>query len=234
MENHDDLDPRLSAGLGGRFYGVYSAVVVDLADPEGQGRVRVRLPWSPDPGGTGYAAWARLTTLMAGADRGSWFLPDVDDEVLVAFDAGDPRRPFVLGALWNGRNLPPETMDEGSENQRKVIRTRSGVRLSLDDSPGAELLELETPGGHRIALRDSGSEVEIVAANGDQVMLNTSGISVTAGSRVAIEAATVEVAAGSVTVNAGMAQFSGVVQCSTLIATSVVGTSYTPGAGNIW
>src|SRR5687768_5814754 len=83
-----------------RFYGVYPAIVTDIKDPDGQGRVKVKLPWSPDPDG-GYSAWARLAVLMAGRDRGTWFVPDTDDEVLVALAAGDPRQPFVVGCLWN-------------------------------------------------------------------------------------------------------------------------------------
>ena len=70
-----------------------------------------RLPWSPDPDSGFYEAWARQATLMAGNDRGTWFIPEVDDELLVVFEAGDPSRPYVIGALWNGRDAPPETMD---------------------------------------------------------------------------------------------------------------------------
>src|SRR5204863_851322 len=98
------VDARISSGLGGRWYGVYPALVSDIKDPDGQGRVKVTLPWSPDPSGAEYAAWARLATLMGGNKRGSWFIPDVDDEVLVCFEAGDPRRPYVVGALWHGKD----------------------------------------------------------------------------------------------------------------------------------
>ena len=64
--------------------------------------MKVTLPWSPDTGSERYEAWARLATLMGGNNRGSWFIPDVDDEVLVVFEGGDPRRPYVIGGLWNG------------------------------------------------------------------------------------------------------------------------------------
>ena len=85
------LDGRTPRGLGGRWYGVFPAIVSRIADPKGWGRVEVTLPWSPDAGGDGYAAWARLATLMAGDDRGTWFIPDVGDEVLVAFEFGDSK-----------------------------------------------------------------------------------------------------------------------------------------------
>ncbi|MCU0490529.1 MAG: phage baseplate assembly protein V [Chloroflexaceae bacterium] len=230
-----DLDfERAASGPGGLFYGVYPALVTDINDPDGQGRVRVQLPWSPDAGGQGYEAWARLATLMAGNNRGTWFIPDVDDEVLVAFEGGNPRQPYVVGALWNGRDAPPETMDGGGRNLHKVIRSRNGVKVTLDDSDGQEQLILETPGGQRVTLKDGPGAVEIVDSNGNSVKLETAGITITAAAKVTVNAATVEVSAGMVTVNAGMSRFSGVVQCDTLIASTVVGASYTPGAGNIW
>src|SRR5258708_1417769 len=106
MLDADQLE-RSPTGPGGLFYGVYPALVTDVQDPEGQGRVKVRLPWAPDPGGSSYETWARLATMMAGGGRGSWFVPDPQDEVLVAFEGGNPRRPYVVGALWNGQDNPP-------------------------------------------------------------------------------------------------------------------------------
>lgn len=227
-------DPRLAAGLGGRFYGVYPAVVTDVVDPDAQGRVRVRLPWSPDSEGGSYQAWARLATLMAGADRGSWFIPDPGDEVLVLFEAGDPRRPYVVGALWNGRDAPPESMDGAGRNDLKTLRSRSGVTVTLDDASGRERLLLETPGGQRALFEDGPPRITVEDASGNSVRLEASGITVTAAAKVTVNASTVEVSAGTVTVNAGLSRFSGVVQADTVITNSVVSATYTPGAGNIW
>ena len=86
---------------------------------------------------------------MAGNNRGAWFIPDVDDEVLVAFEAGDARRPYVIGAIWNGKDAPPESMDDSGNNDRKVLRSRNGVKVTLDDQDGKEQLILETPGGQK-------------------------------------------------------------------------------------
>jgi uncharacterized protein involved in type VI secretion and phage assembly len=196
--------------------------------------VRIRLPWSPDEGGDDYEAWARLATLMAGSERGSWFIPDPDDEVLVVFEAGDPRRPYVIGALWNGVDAPPETMDSSGSNEIKSLRSRNGVKVTLDDASGQEKLLLETPGGQMLQLKDGPGVVEISDSNGNSVTLDSGGVTVNASAAVTVQASTVEITAGSVTVNAGMSRFSGCVQADTLIATSVVGTTYTPGAGNIW
>ena len=230
----DVLDQWEDARERRRLYGVYPALVTDVRDPEGQGRVKIRLPWSPDENGAAYDVWARLAVLMAGNNRGTWFIPDVDDEVLVAFEAGDPRRPCVVGALWNGSDAPPETMDGAGNNERKTIRSRNGVRITLDDTGGRETLTLETPGGQRVTLQDGPGEIEIRDSNGNSVTLGTAGVTVTAAAKVKVEAGTVEVSAGMVTVNAGMSRFSGVVQADTVIANLVVGASYTPGAGNIW
>ena len=127
-----------------QFSGVCTAVVIDNVDPDNVGRVKVRLPQLGGPGKKGAEAWARIATLMAGNNRGTWFIPDVNDEVLVAFEAGDTRRPFVIGALWNGTDSPPETMD--ASNSKKVVRTRGGVKITLDDQ--------HRPGG--LSRRDAG------------------------------------------------------------------------------
>ena len=225
---------RVPTGAGGVFYGVYPALVTDLVDPDQQGRVKVSLPWSPDAGSSKYEAWARMATMMGGNNRGSWFIPDVNDEVLVVFEGGDPRRPYVIGALWNGSDSPPESMDGAGNNYKKVLRSRNGVKVTLDDQDGQEQLILETPGGQKMTMKDGPGSVEIVDSNGNSVKLETSGITITAAAKVTINASQVAVSAGIVTVDAGMSKFSGVVQCDTMISNSVISASYTPGAGNIW
>ena len=228
-------DPRGPFGQHGRWQGVFPALVTDIKDPDSQGRVKVSLPWSPDSGSEHYEAWARVATLMGGNNRGSWFIPDVNDEVLIAFEAGDPRRPFVLGALWNGQDAPPASMDGAGNNYEKVLRSRNGVKVTLDDHDGQEKFIVETPGGQKLTLKDGPGAVEIEDSNGNSIKLESSGITVNASAKVTINAGgQVEVSAGMVSVNAGMSKFSGVVQCDTLISNSVVSASYTPGAGNIW
>jgi uncharacterized protein involved in type VI secretion and phage assembly len=215
-----------------QFSGVCTAVVIDNVDPDNSGRVKVRLGQSSGAGEKGAETWARIATLMAGKNRGTWFIPDVKDEVLVAFEAGDMRRPYVIGALWNGTNSPPETMD--ADNTKKLLRSRSGVKITLDDQSGKERFLVETPGGQRLMLKDGPGAVEITDSNGNSVRLEASGVAVTAAAKVTINASTIEVNAGMCSVNAGMSKFSGVVQCDTLISNSVISASYTPGAGNIW
>jgi uncharacterized protein involved in type VI secretion and phage assembly len=179
----------------------------------------VRLPWLVDSG-DGEEAWARLATLMAGAGRGSWFIPDVDDEVLVAFEAGDPSRPFVIGSLWNGRDRPPERMD--ATNDVRTIRTRSGVTIRLSDAAGNESLLLETPGGRRVRLADGPGEIVVEDGAGNRVKLDQSGIAVEAAGSAKVTAKRIEVTAGAVQVDARTTRFSGTVQADTVIAKAVV------------
>lgn len=230
-----EQDRMMATPSAARYYGVYAAIVTDIADPDGQGRVRVRLPWAPDADGRRYEVWARLATMMAGNDRGTWFVPDPDDEVLVCFEAGDPRRPYVIGGLWNGRDAPPEDMDGGGENNLKVIRSRNGVKITMDDSAGRERLEVETPGGQSVELKDGPGTLILKDQNGNTVTLDAGGVTVDAAAQVSVTAAgQVSVKAGMVQVNAGMSRFSGVVQADSIITNSIISASYTPGAGNIW
>ena len=228
------VDARVPSGLGGHWYGVYPALVSDLRDPDNQGRVKITLPWSPDTDGSHYEAWARIATLMGGNNRGSWFIPDVNDEVLVVFEGGDARRPYVIGALWNGKDSPPQSMDGAGNNNLKVLRSRNGIKVTLDDTKGRETLILETPGGQKVTLQDGPGSVEVSDSNRNSIKLDASGITITTSSKLTISASTVDITAGQVTVNAATSTFNGAVQAQAAIADSVVGTSYTPGAGNIW
>lgn len=227
-----EANGRMATGLGGLFFGVLPAIVIDNNDPQGQGRVLISLPSIPDTGSASYSVWARVATLFAGADKGSWFMPDKDDEVLVAFEQGDAAFPYVLGGLWNGADSPPQSMD--AQNNIKLFCSRNKVKVTLDDQSGQEKLILETPGGQSVTLKDGPGAIEVKDSNGNSVKLEASGITIEAAAKVTVNAPQVAVSAAMVTVDAGMSKFSGVVQADTVIANSVVSASYTPGAGNIW
>ena len=211
----------------------YLARVVSLDDPQKRNRVQVRLIAFDDCAGQDAPLWARVVCPFAGNDRGAFLLPDIDDEVLVVFQNGDPSHPLVIGGLWNGASTPPADI-QGGQNRYKVIRSKNGVKLTLDDQQGQETFIAETPGGQKVTLKDGPGSITIEDSNGNSIKLETSGITLTAAANVKISASKVDVSAGIVNVDTAMAKFSAVVKCETLIATSVVSTSYTPGAGNIW
>lgn len=149
-----------------RVNGVSAGIVTNNQDPEGLGRVKIRFPWLSDDNETD---WVRIATLMAGGDRGSFFLPEVEDEVLVAFEHGDINHPYVIGALWNGVDKPPETNRDGQNNIRK-IKSRSGHEFIFNDDNTAmqEKVEIHTNSGHKIVLDDSAGQekIEIVDKTG--------------------------------------------------------------------
>lgn len=219
---------------GNSWFGVYPGLVVDLHDPEGQGQVAVTLPWATASDGKGLLLRARLAMPMAGDRRGTWFPPEVGDEVLLAFEGGDLRRPYVIGALWNGADRPPVTPGPPGAAATRVIRSPRGLELALVDTQGQERLTLLTPGGQSLSLQDQGSCVEIAAAGGTRIRLNPKGVEISAPGEVSVTGATVNVNAAQVKLNAAMTTASGVLKCESLIATTVVAQSYTNGAGNVW
>ena len=212
----------------------FLARVTTLDDPEGRSRVAVRLYGFDGTAGQDAELWARVVAPFAGDDRGAFFLPDVGDEVLVTFVQGDARHPLILGGLWSGAAAPPAEMEPGGRNRFKRIRSRNGVVVTLDDQEGQEALQLETPGGQRLTLQDGPGSVTLEDANGNRITLDAQGIHIEAAAKMTVQAAQVEVSAGMVKVDSAMAQFSGVVKCEVLQTHSVISSSYTPGAGNVW
>lgn len=137
--------------------GVVIGIVTNNKDPDGMGRIKVTFPTLSDDD---ESFWARMSTLMAGKDRGSFFLPEVEDEVLVAFGHGDIDDPYIIGALWNGVDTPPETNSDGKNNIRK-IKSRSGHEIIFNDEKQKEKLEIHTNKGHTITLDDSSGAEKI-------------------------------------------------------------------------
>ena len=208
-----------------RLFGMYPALVLDIVDPQGIGRVQLSFPWLGEVGAD-VTAWARLVSLYADDDQGWMILPEVGTEVVVAFEAGALERPYIVGAVWNGREAPPQAAE--SANNKRVLKTRSGSLLEFDDTDGASVITLSMRSGHKLVLDDATQRVMLQHANGCEIVMNSGGqVTVTAN-------ATVEINAAAVNVHAPMVRCDGVVQCSTLITQSVVSPSYTPGAGNIW
>ena len=146
-----------------RIAGVVVGVVTNTEDPAGLGRVKVKYPWLSD---SEESFWARIATPMAGKGRGFYFLPEVEDEVLLAFEQGDARFPYVLGALWNSQDKPPEKNENG-ENNIRSIRSRSGHVIRLNDKDGEEKIEIIDKSGKNTIVIDTAKNTITVTADKD-------------------------------------------------------------------
>jgi uncharacterized protein involved in type VI secretion and phage assembly len=136
-----------------RVFGVTIGIVTNNKDPEKLGRVKIKLPVRL---GNKETDWARVATLMAGNDRGIFFLPEVGDEVLIAFREGDIREPYVIGSLWNNKEKPPEKNEDGKNNIRK-IKSRDGHEISILDKNNEGIIEIKTKNGNTIKILDKGN-----------------------------------------------------------------------------
>ena len=171
---------------GGGVQGVALGLVTNNQDPEGLGRVKVRYPWRE---GSEESYWARLAVLAAGKDRGTLWIPEVGDEVLLGFDKGNIEHPYVLGSLWNGTDVPPETNSDG-ENNTKMIRSRCGHQVKFFDKQGQESIEIKTNGGHVFLMDDTTGSAQVQikdSAGQNQITIKTSENSVTIESGLSLK-----------------------------------------------
>lgn len=214
----------------------YTATVQEVATrDEGGGApmLKVELHAFKEAGGDAVSWWARVAVPFAGGSRGAFFIPDVGDEVLVVFVNGDARTPVVVGSLWNGTDAPPDEF-AGSEVDRWTVVSKAGSRIAIEEeSPSSAKIVIQTPAENNVTIDDSGQSVTI-EAGGSSVTIDPSGVEVDTGGQVTVNASQVTVSSGMVTVDAAMSRFSGIVSCDTLQATTVIATTYTPGAGNVW
>lgn len=176
------LDLLQPPAADGRVYGVVTAVVTSNQDPDKLGRVKLRYPWLDDDH---ESWWARVAAPMAGKDRGAWFLPEVDDEVLVAFEHGDPQFPYVVGALWQTSACPPATNADG-KNNLSMITSRSGLTLRFDDTKDAEAITLSDKGGKNCVVIDMAAGTVSITADGDLTITATNGALKLSGNGVEI------------------------------------------------
>jgi uncharacterized protein involved in type VI secretion and phage assembly len=171
--NHLDMLNELLGhhGNDGKWYGVVVGVVTNNKDPDNMHRVKVRFPWLNQDDDSN---WARIANPMAGNGRGVYFLPEVDDEVLVAFEHGSVEHPYVIGSLWNGKDEPPESNSDG-ENNNRSIKSRSGHVLRLSDKSGSESIEIiDKTGSNKIVITSSDNKISI-EATGDIEVTSQSG-----------------------------------------------------------
>lgn len=208
-----------------RYYGVVEGIVVDVNDPDKEGRIKVKMPFFDDETVT---EWCRVRQLYAGPGYGTFFVPEVGDEVLISFVHGDLRLPVIMGGLYNGEDKPPT--HRADDLDQKMIRTRAGHQITMDDTPGEHRVTVETVAGHvvdmndkdkvvsatttdghELRLDDQGKEISCVTSGGHQVVMSDSGKQIdiktsggesitlaVSGSTITIKGATVTVDASSI------------------------------------
>jgi uncharacterized protein involved in type VI secretion and phage assembly len=209
-----------------RHFGVFPAIVTDIVDPSKLGRIQVSFP-SLGQDGDSVRAWATLLTPYADNDQGFEVLPEVGTQVVVAFEAGELSRPYIIGSAWNGKEKMP--VEPAAANNKRLIKSRSGSLLEFDDTQGAEKVTVSMKSGHKLVLDDSAQEVKLEHKNGCLIKFDASGnVTITATSMMTLNAPS------GLTVNAPTSTFSGCVTCQPLTATSITSPIYSPGAGNVW
>lgn len=174
-------------------------IVTDNVDPENLGRIKVKYPWMMDEA----SYWARIASPMAGSARGFYFLPEVDDEVLIAFEHGDIHRPFMIGALWNGVDKPVENNDvavTGGKVVHRVIKTRKGHILMLQDTDDEEHVKITTQGGHFMILDDNKSlkKIEVHTAGGHVLVMDDTNKKITLTDSAGSEKMTIDATSGDI------------------------------------
>ena len=167
-----------------RVTGAVIGIVTNNKDPEGMGRVKVRFPWLSN---SDESAWARVAAPMAGNERGFYFLPEINDEVLVIFEHGDMRLPYVLGALWNGKEKPPAKNDDGN-NDVRLIKSRSGHTIKLMDKAGQEKIEIVDKSGNNKLVIDTATNTISLTTDKDIKLSAAKGQITLAAQTIVIEA----------------------------------------------
>lgn len=154
-----------------RWPGVVVAKVTNTDDPEDIGRVKVKYPWLTDDA---ESFWARVVCPGAGPERGLFIMPQVDDEVMVAFEHGDFDRPYVLGGVWNGQQAVPAPGAGAASGEKPLVRTwfsETGHHISVYDN-GDKKIEIITAGGHKLVLDDANQKIELTSKGGAKLVIN--------------------------------------------------------------
>jgi uncharacterized protein involved in type VI secretion and phage assembly len=173
------------------LYGVYVGTVKDLQDPKNMGRVKVTFPWRD---ADDMSTWARMAVPMAGKKMGTYFLPEKNDEVLVAFGNGDIHDPYIVGALWTGKAKP--ALQNKKKNPKRQIKSRAGHTITFDDTKDKGGITIET--GHKthtVDLSAADESVTIKDSNGNTVTMDKNGIALSTDKTLSLSGKNVEISA---------------------------------------
>ena len=200
-----------------RFYGVVVGTVIDNLDPQEQGRIKVKLQdFGID------SEWCQVSFFYAGNGYGSFFVPEIGDQVLVAFNHGDMLRPIILGSLYNDKDKPPTErtadkdqkmirtkgkheflMDDTPSKEKVQLKTKGEHELLMDETPGKEKVQLKTKGGHTVLLDDVAKKVTVKTNSGQEVLLEDAGGKVTiktsGGQSITMDASGIKLTATTIT-----------------------------------
>jgi uncharacterized protein involved in type VI secretion and phage assembly len=196
-----------------KWGGVFPAVVTNNNSADDDwGNVKVKFPWMPE-GSSGEleSGWARISTIGAGPERGIYWMPEIDDEVLVAFEHGDFNRPYIIGSLWNGTDAPPTPIGEAVANSKtevRILKTRAGNLIRLTDTDGSEMIEI-IDAKEKTSLTinaASGSEEFNVTTAGKVILEATGDIELTATGDLTLKGANVNIesTSGDVTIKSAV------------------------------
>jgi len=181
--------------VSGQMPGLVEAIVVDNRDPDGLGRVKVKFPLLPD---MPESFWARLVMPMAGRERGWMTIPEIEDEVLVAFMHGDINHAIVVGSLYNGVDTPPYA-NEDMLNNLRVFQSRSGHRVTFDDALGMERVELILHNEEIRVIWDSSGRTLSVYCGGDIIVEAANTISMKCMDFILEAAGNIDISSGATT-----------------------------------
>jgi len=181
---------------GGTIEGVAVGIVTDNKDPDGLGRVKVKFPWREN---SRESTWARVVTIGAGKDRGFYWVPEVNDEVLLLADKKDIQHLFVIGSLWNGQDKPPANNSD-NENNTRLVKSRSGNEIRIYDKQGQSKIQLKTANNSTITIDDQNGTIEMADRGGSNkvtIDINQSGITIQSGTSLTLKSQSISIEAGT-------------------------------------
>ena len=191
----DDNQDKDTNQRGRGISGVAVGIVTRNDDPKKLGRVKITFPWESDKNETN---WTKIATMSSGPDRGSMFIPEVKDQVLVAFERNDKNRPYVIGCVWDDEQKPP---GPESNNTLKKIKTRSGHQVLFSDLKGEEKIEINSKSGHTIILDDNPKTNKITIHNNNkksdfiEINSNDESITITSQKEILLKARDINIKA---------------------------------------
>lgn len=216
------------------------ALVTSVQDVGETGRIEVRLLGYDATETQDAVLSARVCVPVAGGERGAFFIPDVGDEVVVSFINGDPRQAVVLGALWNGQNKPAEQLGgDGRQVDRWTLVGKRGTRIAIVEEGDGAVIRLSThdASGRDVAFcqisRAENGHIEL-SAGGSRLRIDQSGVTIETNGDLSARANATALRSSTVDVTSAQSSFSGGVTAASVTTPSVVGSTYTPGAGNVW